>query len=134
MDTLYQLKQCFKEDFTQWLSRSNTKAQGLVSELLSNVPEFDWSKFDQLLLEWELIEKECLQDILDILLREPKADYFWYSIKQIQYTDRYAMTRSELFYQVPTDEPSPVPVDSLKVDEDKIKALIRDTKINTILS
>ncbi len=117
MDILNQLKQCFTEDFTEWLSRSNnTKAQGLVSELLSNGPTFDWSKLHQL-------EKECLLDILDILLREPTADYFWYDIQ-----------RSELFYQIPKDEPSPVPEDSLRVDKDKIKSLLRDIKINTILN
>lgn len=96
MDTLYQLKECFTEDFAKWLSRSNNP------ELLANGLTFDWNKFHQL-------EKECLQDILDILIREPKADYFWYGVQ-----------RSQLFYDIPTDE-SPVPGDSLRVDKDKIK-------------
>ena len=116
MDTLEQLKQCFTEDFTTWIGRSNNrKAKELVSEMLNLGPTFNWNKF-------HYFEDECLQEILNIILRESKADYFWYTDK------------GELYYYIPKDELESVPSDSLRVDKDKIKALLRDIKINTILN
>lgn len=68
------------------------------------------------------IEKESLQEILDILIREPLADYFWYG---------YPEHGGELSYSLPHHDV--VPGDALRVDKDKIKIFLRDYKINKIL-
>lgn len=87
------IKDCFKEDFTEWLLKSNNP---------------------------NINEKESLQEILDILLREPLADYFWYT------------SGSRLIYSLPKDEV--VPVGALIVDSNKIKAFLRNYKIESILN
>jgi hypothetical protein len=79
-------------------------------------------------------EKESLEEILDILLREPLADYFWYTYPVVKGTlsDRYLNSDSRLIYSLPKDEA--VPSDSLRVDSDKVKAFLRDYKIESILN
>jgi hypothetical protein len=101
------IKDCFKEDFTGWLLKSNN-------------PNVD--------------ENECLKDILDILLREPLADYFWYTYPVVKGTlsDRYLNSDSRLVYSLPKDEA--VPSESLRVDGEKVKAFLRDYKIESILN
>jgi len=101
------IKDCFKEDFTGWLLKSNKPNVG---------------------------ENECLKEILDILLREPQADYFWYTYPVVKGTlsDRYLNSDSRLVYSLPKDEA--VPSDSLRVDSDKVKAFLRDYKIESILN
>lgn len=116
MDNLKRLKGCFTQDFGGWITHSNNKkAQELVSELLATGPHFDWDKF-------ELLEFECLQEILNVLIKYPEADYFWYTSKN-----------GYLFYHIPEEEPSPVPSESLRVDKSKVRALLRDIKIDSIL-
>lgn len=90
------IKDCFKEDFTQWLLKSNNP---------------------------NINEDECLKEIFDILLREPEADYFWYTYP--------GPRNSRLIYSLPKDEV--VPSEALRVDEDKVKAFLRNYKINSIL-
>ena len=97
------IKDCFKEDFTEWLLKSNNPFVN---------------------------EKECLKEILDILLREPEADYFWYTypVVGLKGTDK----NSRLIYSLPKYEV--VPSDSLRVDGDKVKSFLRDYKIESILN
>ena len=97
------IRDCFKEDLTEWLLKSNNPCVN---------------------------ENECLKEILDILLREPEADYFWYTypVVGLKGTDK----NSRLIYSLPKDEA--VPSDSLRVDGDKIKAFLRNYKIESILN
>ena len=104
------IKDCFKEDFSQWLLKSNNRS---------------------------INEKESLQEILDILLREPEADYFWYTypvVAQIEliyhHRGKLSDTDSRLIYSLPKDEV--VPSEALRVDGDKIKSFLRNYKINSI--
>lgn len=103
------LKDCFKEDFENWLVKSNNpKIKPYISHL---------SKFNKVI-------EESLQEILMILLREPEADYFWYG---------YPEHGGKLSYSLPSPEIQPVPGDSLRVDKEKIKYFLRDCKIDHIL-
>jgi hypothetical protein len=106
------IKDCFKEDFTGWLLKSNNPS---------------------------VSEKECLKEILDILLREPQADYFWYTypvVAQIELIYHHRGTSSDtdsrLIYSLPKSQV--VPSDSLRVDRDKVKSFLRDYKIESILN
>jgi hypothetical protein len=92
------IRDCFKEDFTGWLLKSN---------------------------KVHIDEEESLQEILDILLKEPEADYFWYTYPEVD-------KNSRLIYSLPKDEV--VPVGALIVDSNKIKAFLRDYKIESILN
>jgi hypothetical protein len=106
------IKDCFKEDLTEWLLKSNNPCVN---------------------------ENECLKEILDILLREPQADYFWYTypvVAQIELIYHHRGTSSDtdsrLIYSLPKYEV--VPSDSLRVDGDKVKSFLRDYKIESILN
>lgn len=99
------IKDCFKEDFTGWLLKSNNRS---------------------------INEKESLQEILDILLREPEADYFWYTYPVVHYKGSNAAVDSRLIYSLPKDEV--VQVGALIVDSNKIKAFLRNYKIESILN
>jgi len=68
------------------------------------------------------VERESLQEILDILIREPLADYFWYTYKE---------NGGQLCYSLPGDEV--VPSGALRVDKEKIKPFLRDIKIQSLL-
>jgi hypothetical protein len=104
-----ELKDCFKEDFIGWLASSNN---------INIKPYINHkSKLDK-------IVEDSLQEILDILLREPLADYFWYV---------YPEYGGRLTYALPSSVPVPVPGDSLRVDREKIKIFLRDYKIGKIL-
>jgi hypothetical protein len=83
------------------------------------------------------VERESLQEILDILIREPLADYFWYT---------YPSNGSQLCYSLPHHDVVPSSPanrfppaagcqnsDTLRVDKEKIKIFLRDIKIRTIL-
>ena len=104
-----ELKDCFKEDFLTWLSKSNNP----------KIPHYIRHKS-----KLNRIAEESLEDILDILLREPLADYFWY---------RYPEHGGELLYSLPHHEVVPHLVDSLRVNKEKIKIFLRDYKLQQIL-
>ncbi len=111
-----ELKDCFREDFLLWLASSNnTKIKPYISNNYSE--EFLHSKLNE-------IAEESSQEILDILLKEPLADYFWYT---------YPEHGGRLTYSLPSNEPQPVPGDSLRVDKEKIKVFLRNFKIEQIL-
>ena len=107
------------EDFTTWLVKSNHP----------KIVQVDFSDSNFVSLEYphnlNLVEEESLQEILEVLLREPLADYFWYG---------YPEHGGKLSYTLPSSDVQPVPGDSLRVDKEKIKMFLRNTKINNILN
>ena len=112
------LKDCFKEDFTTWLVKSNHP----------KIVQVDFSDSNFVSLEYphnlNLVEEESLQEILQVLLREPLADYFWYG---------YPEHGGKLSYTLPSSDVQTVPGDSLRVDKEKIKIFLRDYKIGELL-
>ena len=124
------LKDCFRLDY--YLTEiGQPNKQMIFSEwiLASNNPKILKRNIDPYLREdheymLDQIEKESLQQILDILLREPLADYFWWY--------GYPEHSGELYYSIPSDEPGPVPGDALRVDKEKIKVFLRDYKLTQI--
>jgi hypothetical protein len=102
-----ELKDCFREDFSIWLNNSNhPKIKPYITHQ---------SKLNK-------VVEESLQEILDILLREPQADYFWYG---------YPEHGGKLSYSLPHHDV--VPANSLRVDKEKIKIFLRDIKIEKLL-
>jgi hypothetical protein len=114
------LRHCFRVEFpvvtgkgfTEWLLKSNNPKVG---------PYLGEDRFKDMLVK---VENESLQEILDILLKEPLADYFWYSYKE---------HGSRLTYSIPSSEIQAVPGDALRVDKEKMKVFLRDIKIEKIL-
>ena len=105
--TPIELKDCFREDFSIWLNNSNhPKIKPYITHQ---------SKLNK-------VVEESLQDILDILLREPQADYFWYG---------YPEHGGKLSYSSPHSDV--VPGDAIRVDKEKIKVFLRDIKIEKLL-
>ena len=103
-----ELKDCFREDFSIWLNNSNhPKIKPYITHQ---------SKLN-------VVVEESLQDILDILLREPLADYFWYG---------YPEHGGELSYSLPHHDV--VPGNAIRIDKEKIKVFLRDIKIQTLLN
>ena len=116
------LKECFifsrEEDFTKWLLRSNNPKVG---------PYLGEERFTNMRIH---VEGESLQEILDILLREPLADYFWYISKQEGYPEH----GGKLSYSLPHVSKYFGPSgDALRVDVERIKVFLRDIKIESIL-
>jgi len=113
------LKDCFRvnfvahpgREFTEWLLRSNNPKA--FDDILGE------DRFKDMLTK---VEEESLQEILDILLREPQADYFWYT---------YPEHGCRLTYSLPHYDV--VPGDALRVDKEKMKIFLRDYKIETLL-
>lgn len=100
------LTDCFKEDFVEWLSKSNNPKIRHYKQHHSKLNK---------------IAEESLGDILDILLREPEADYFWY---------RYPEHGGELLYSLPHHDV--VPSGALRVDKEKMKSFLRNWKLNKL--
>jgi len=112
------LKECFTEDFTQWLLKSNNPKVGSIFKFLiqNNLVE---DRHKNMLVQ---VENESLQEILDILKREPLADYFWYTYKE---------HGGGLTYSLPNQDV--VPGGALRVDKEKMKVFLRDIKIELLL-
>jgi hypothetical protein len=103
-----ELKDCFREDFSIWLNNSNhPKIKPYITHQ---------SKLNK-------VVEESLSDILDILLREPQADYFWYG---------YPEHGGKLSYSLPHHDV--VPGNAIRIDKEKIKVFLRDIKIETLLN
>ena len=103
-----ELKDCFREDFSIWLNNSNhPKIKPYITHQ---------SKLNK-------VVEESLQDILDILLREPLADYFWYG---------YQEHGGKLSYSLPHHDV--VPGNAIRIDKEKIKVFLRDIKIESLLN
>lgn len=108
-----ELKDCFRGEFLDWLAKSN------------NPKIKNWNGIEgtlKHLKHLQMVREESLTEILDILLREPGADYFWYG---------YPEHGGKLSYSLPHHDL--VPSDALRVDKEKIKIFLRDYKLETIL-
>jgi hypothetical protein len=129
--TILDLKDCFRvdfnntrdvrnfsahspTDFTKWLLKSNNPKVG-SNFFLRYIGE---ERFKDMLAQ---VEEESLSEILDILLREPLADYFWYG---------YPEHGGKLSYSLPNHDV--VPSDALRVDKEKIKVFLRDYKLEKL--
>jgi hypothetical protein len=123
------LLDCFNESFDDWLVKSNHSKINEIKELLISFQIDDDSVLHnptskiKVFSDWEKIRLESLSEILNILLRKPEADYFWYTYKE---------NNNILTYSMPHD--SVVPSSSLRVDKKKIKIFLREIKINGILN
>ena len=107
-----ELKDCFREDFSIWLNNSNhPKIKPYITHQ---------SKLNK-------VVEESLQDILDILLREPLADYFWYNWDS-NWNPEHG---GKLSYSLPHHDV--VPGNAIRIDKEKMKVFLRDIKIETIL-
>jgi hypothetical protein len=117
-----ELKDCFREKFLVWLSESNNpKMKPYVTRFMNSTSINESPKINE-------VVKESLGEILDILLREPEADYFWYA---------YQEHGGKLSYSLPHHDPLqvyPVPGNALRVDKEKIKIFLRDYKINQLIN
>jgi len=109
------LKDCFRQEFGEWLLSSNCPDIGPFKG------EW-WMESSRMRRQFSKIESDSLRAILDILLIYPEADYFWYT---------YPENGRRLTWVLPHHEV--VPGDGLRVDKDKIKSFLRDIKINQIL-
>jgi len=107
-----ELKDCFKEDFSTWLLRSNNL----------KIKPYTLTKLEKVI-------EDSLQEILDILLREPLADYFWYREHGggLTYDSPGVENFSNYFTRYA------YPGGSLRVDREKIKIFLRDYKIGELL-
>lgn len=110
--TILDLKECFKEDFIDWLIKSN---HPFISKKMSN---------EKSPLYPEILNNavtQSLNEILQALLIEPEADYFWYG---------YPEHGSKFHYSLPHHDT--VPSDSLRVDKEKIKSFLRNWKLEKL--
>lgn len=118
------LKKCFKQDFDEWIWHSNDKVIDDIKEIIhiNTSSETISETIKRIALDVTLPNRkeEILNQILDILIREPNADYFWFHYD------------GELIYTLPADYVQEVPGDAIRVDKAKIKSLIRDIKLNQI--
>jgi hypothetical protein len=122
MNYTEQLKNSFllsyrnSDGFNEWLWHSNS---AVVKSIKDNM--YLKMDLDQIYLEdLPKHQEDVLEQILDILKREPNADYFWFN-----YT-------GELTYTLPSNEVQVVPGDSIRVDKEKTKSLLREIKLNEI--
>lgn len=113
---LQDLKFCFLEDFTLWLVNSNNPNIDLPLPKDKDVPLYLTREMENRLME---VETVSLTEIFEVLLLNPRADYFWYNYG------------GELTWSLPED--GVVPAYSLRVNRDKIKAFLRSCKIEEIL-
>jgi hypothetical protein len=117
------LKECFKEDFTDWLLKSNCPEVGPFKREWELPPSIHLQCESSIMRRtFDKIQSKSLQDIFDILQREPLADYFWYG---------YPEHGGKLSYSLPHHDV--VPANSLRVDKEKMKVFLRDIKIEKLL-
>ncbi len=125
MEYTEQLKNSFllsyrnSDGFNEWLWHSNSAAvKSIKDNMYLKLKDIE---FDRIYLEdLPKHQEDVLEQILDILKREPNADYFWFN-----YT-------GELTYTLPSNEVQVVPGDAIRVDKEKIKSLLREIKLNEI--
>lgn len=97
------------KDFETWLLQSNCSKVG---------PYLSEKRFNSTL---QYVVYTCLQEIFDVLMKCPQADYFWYSYNGGGLT----------WVEPHQDE---VPSHSLRVDKHKIRIFLRDIKINQVIN
>ena len=133
--TILDLKECFHSNnvggssqgaFLKFLSQSNhpeivkakeqkkadTYFTGDIGSAISETPILD---------KCREIQESVLNQILEALLREPEADYFWYG---------YPEHGSKFHYSLPHHDT--VPSDALRVDKEKIKSFLRNWKLEKL--
>jgi hypothetical protein len=103
-------KQCFTEDFTLWLLKSNNPKVG---------PYLREDRFTNMRIH---VEGESLSEILDVLMREPEADYFWYTYKEHGGGLTYALPHHYV-----------VSSGAIRVNKEKVKVFLRDIKLEMLL-
>ena len=139
---IMELKDCFKvynypespiqqskNLFTEWLLKSSNNPkiqQAYESRMFIEIGE---KRFKDVL---EQIEKETLQEILNILLKEPLADYFWYEMGKLYYSS--GMVKDQLLNDISTEKWRSIRYYTIRVDEQKIKIFLRDYKIFKIIN
>lgn len=115
VEILNRLKDCLYSvdygEFTYWLLNSNCNRIN---------PPYIKEEMHKSMTEY--IENQCLGEILNVLINNPEADYFWYT---------YPENGGKLTWSEPDHDV--VPSNSLRVDKQKIKALLRDIKIDELL-
>ena len=120
--TVLDLKECFHSErnssqgaFLKFLANSNhpeiVKAKE-QKKSISGTPVFDKCKE---------IQESVLNQILEVILIEPEADYFWYG---------YPEHGSKFLYSLPHHDV--VPGDALRVDKEKIKSFLRNWKLEKL--
>lgn len=134
-EILDELKSCLytptygvgNKDFETWLLQSNCNKIG---------PYLKEERFKNML---EYIVYGCLEEIFDVLMRSPQADYFWYTYqtetcKSERNQDYVAIVKQnggELTWAEPHHDV--VPSDALRVDKEKIKVFLRNVKLESLL-
>jgi hypothetical protein len=117
---LNELKKCFNEDFEEWL-------------LNNSCPEIGpykgdwWRESSRMRQNFYQIEKKYLKEILDILLNEPEADYFYFSSNLIY----NKLLRNRINYSLYKQKYNPG--NSITINKEKIKLLLRDIKLDSIM-
>jgi len=96
------------KDFETWLLQSNCSKIG------------PYLKEDRFINMRQEVVYTSLEEIFDVLMKYPQADYFWYSYNGGQLT----------WVEPHQDE---VPSDSLRVDKEKITVFLRNVKLNYLL-
>jgi hypothetical protein len=117
MSHLSELTKCFNQDFEDWLLNSNCPDIGPYKG------EW-WIESSKMRQSFSYIKVKSLEEIFNILLKDPEADYFWYGYPR--------SGPGKLTYSLPHHPV--VPGGSLTVDKEKIKGFLRDIKLDTILS
>lgn len=96
------------KDFETWLLQSNCSKVG---------PYLSEKRFNNTL---QYVVYSSLEEIFDVLMKCPQADYFWYSYNGGGLT----------WVEPHQDE---VPSDSLRVYKEKITVFLRDIKLQSLL-
>ena len=96
------------KDFETWLLQSNYSKVG---------PYLSEKRFNNTL---QYVVYSSLEEIFDVLMKCPQADYFWYSYNV-----------GKLTWAEP--EQDEVPSHSLRVNKERIKVFLRDIKINQLI-
>ena len=78
---------------------------------------------DRFINERIYIEGESLSEILDVLIKEPEADYFWYSYDNYQNKLTWVLPHHQVVHS-----------ESIRVDKEKVKMFLREYKLNKILN
>lgn len=95
-------------DFETWLLKSNCSKVG---------PYLKEDRFSNML---QYVVYSSLEEIFDVLMKCPQADYFWYN-----YSGQLTWVEPE------QDE---VHAESLRVHKEKIKVFLRDIKIKQLIN
>ena len=125
--TILDLKECFHSETKSF---PKLTPQGAFLKFLaeSNHPEIVKAKEQKkinsetsVLGKCREIQESVLNQILEVLLIEPEADYFWYG---------YPDYGSKFSYSLPHHDV--VPADALRVDKEKIKSFLRNWKLEKL--